>query len=253
MKAIRFVILSCFILSMNGVIGNTLESIFEQANKDYKAKNYERAVQGYEKVLAGGMESASLYYNLGNAYYKQNQWAAAILNYEKARKLSPGDDDIQFNLRLANSKIVDKIESVPELFFYRWWKEARSQFSADGWAMVSILLCFLFFVFLTLYLLTKPRLLRKTSFWLALVLLGTFGLSMTFAHQSQQKKMSQKEAIIFQPAVNVKSSPDDNSVDLFIIHEGTKVNVTDDLGDWYKVVIANGSVGWVKADVLKLI
>lgn len=249
----RFVIFVSLLMVVTAGYGEDLQHLFQQATTYYKANNYESAVKTYEKILQEGYESASVYFNIGNACYKKNDIPSAIYYYEKARKLAPGDDDINFNLKLANTKIVDKIENVPELFFYRWWKNIRDWYSPDGWAKICLIFTVLFFIFTSLYLLLKKIIARKISFWMALLILICTGLSLTFAHQSWQIRNNQKEAVIFNPAVNIKSSPDDNSVDIFVLHEGTKVTLTDNLGEWYKIMVANGSVGWVKADVMKII
>jgi tetratricopeptide (TPR) repeat protein len=249
----RFVIFVSLLMAFTAGYGEDLQHLFQQAAAYYKANNFESAAKTYEKILQEGYESASLYFNLGNAYYKKKDITSAIWYYEKARKLAPGDDDINFNLKLANTKIVDKIESVPELFFYRWWKNIRDEYSPDGWAKICLVLTMLFFIFTALYLLLKKIIVRKISFWVAFMVLLLAGLSFTFAHQSWKIRNNQKEAVIFNPAVNIKSSPDDNSVDIFVLHEGTKVTVTDNLGEWYRIMVANGSVGWVKADAMKII
>jgi tetratricopeptide (TPR) repeat protein len=233
--------------------GEDLGKLYQEAGTQYKMKKYDVAAKTYEKILQEGYESSQLYYNLGNVYFKLNDIPSSIWYYEKASKLDPGDDDILFNLRLVNTKIVDKIESVPELFYNRWWKNIRSLYAPDGWARITIILLTFFFFLTALYLLMKKIIIRKLSFWLALVLLISCGLSFIFAHQTYKLRIDQQQAIIFNPAVNIKSSPDDNSVDIFVLHEGTKVTVTDNLGDWYKILIANGSVGWVKADAMKII
>ncbi|MCX6270115.1 MAG: tetratricopeptide repeat protein [Bacteroidetes bacterium] len=226
---------------------------FDKANLLFKEKKYDAAAKEYEKVVQNGFESAALYFNLGNSYFKMNNIPMAIWYYEKARKLNPCDEDIIFNLKLANTRITDKIESIPELFFYRWWKEIRGLFSPDGWARITIVTFFLFFLLAAIYLLMKKVVIRKISFWLSMTLLLITIFTFTFAWQTSQLRKIQKEAIIFAPAVNVKSSPDESSVDLFVLHEGSKVIITDNLGDWYKIFIANGSVGWIPAETMKVI
>ncbi|MHC1708013.1 MAG: tetratricopeptide repeat protein [Bacteroidales bacterium] len=249
----RFTLVCVFLTVFSVGFSENPQQLFQQASDLYANKKYEAAVKMYEKILQEGFESPSLYFNLGNAYYKQNNIPNSIWYYEKAKKLAPGDEDINFNLRLANTKIVDKIESVPELFIYRWWKNIRGWYAPDGWARISIVLLTIFFLFTAMYLLMKKIIIRKVSFWIACLLLLSTSLTFTFAYQTWKYRNNQKEAIIFSPAVNIKSSPDDNSVDIFVLHEGTKVVITDNLGDWYKILIANGSVGWLKADAMKII
>lgn len=251
MKKIVFLLIMMTVVTTG--FTQDLQQLYQLASTQYKSRNYDAAAKTYEKILLEGYESAPLYFNLGNVYYKMNEIPTAIWYYEKARKTDPGDEDIQFNLKLANTKVVDKIESVPELFFHRWWKNIRGWYAPDGWARLTIILLAAFFFMTALYLLIKKVIMRKLSFWVAFVLLIATSLTFTFAYQSWKLRNEQQEAIIFSPAVNVKSSPDENSVNIFVLHEGTKVTVTDNLGDWYKILIANGSVGWVKSDVMKII
>jgi tetratricopeptide (TPR) repeat protein len=240
-----------FLFGAGLVFGN--ETLFQQANAEYQKKNYDKAIVSYEKILSAGQESAVLYYNLGNAWFKKNDLPRAILYYEKALKLSPGDADIQFNLKVANSRITDKIDVLPELFYKRWWKEARTLLSVDGWAIASLIFVLVFFGLLTIYLMVRPLMIRRAAFFSALfmMLFGVF--SLIFAYQSYHLLINQREAIVFDPAVSVKSSPDEASTDLFMLHEGTKVRILDNVGDWYRVVIASGSDGWVSSQSLKVI
>jgi len=241
-----------FLLFSSGTIfGN--ETLFQQANEEYRQKNYDKAIVAYEKILSTGHESSILYYNLGNAWFKKNDLPRAILFYEKSLKLNPGDADVQFNLKVANSRITDKIDVLPELFYKRWWKEARSFFSVDGWAVVTLLSLLVFFILLTLYLVMRPLFIRRSAFFASVFVLVLSVISMVFAYQSYHLLTRQQEAIVFEPAVSVKSSPDEVSTDLFMLHEGTKVRILDNVGDWYRVVIASGSDGWVNSQSLKVI
>jgi tetratricopeptide (TPR) repeat protein len=223
------------------------------ANEDYKAGKYAKAAETYEKIIGSGYESVETYYNLGNAYFKLNKLPEAILYYEKARKLSPGDEDINYNLKVANSKIVDKIDILPELFYVRYWKTIISWFSVDQWAKLSIVFFCLFFVLAGLYLYSRRQLIRMMAFWTAVAVFLLTVLTFSIAVKNYNVLINQKEAVVFTPALTVKSSPDEGSVDLFVLHEGTKVIISDNLGTWTKITISNGSVGWVPSSELKLI
>jgi len=251
MRKIFFNFIVILALSMPVVKGN--DALFQQANEDYKNKSWDKAIAGYGKLLSNGQESAAVFFNLGNAWFKKNDIPNAILNYEKARKLSPGDADIQFNLKVANARIVDKIDVLPELFYKRWWNEIRSFFTADGWAIASLITLSLFFGLFTLYLVIRAAMVRRLAFFASFLVLIVFGFSMVFSSQSYKLVLNQREAIVFDPAVSVKSSPDEASTDLFMLHEGTKVKILDNLGDWYRVAIASGSDGWVSSQSLKVI
>jgi tetratricopeptide (TPR) repeat protein len=227
------------------------EKLVADANKAYSEAKYNNAVELYEKILAGGYESAGLYYNLGNAYFKLNDIASAILYYEKSLKIRPGDENTEFNLKVCQTKTIDKIEELPVPFYKRFWAGLRILFSVNTWGILIIIAISLALICAALYLLAGRVWIRKTTFWLGFIFLLCTALSATVAYSQYAHLKDTPEAIIFDPTVHVKSSPDINSTDIFVIHEGTKVRITDHLGEWKEIRIANGSVGWVKAAAMK--
>lgn len=227
--------------------------LLEEANKMYSEDKFDQAIDLYHKVIENGMESAGVYFNLGNAYYKINDMPSAILYYEKARKLKPNDDDILHNLKIANSRIVDKIETVPDIFYKRWWKNLLYSFSVDEWAVISIVSFVLLFLMLLFFLLTNRYWVKKISFWLGIVFIVVSIATWTLANQKYKTFTDDHQAIVFTPTITVKSSPSETGIDLFVIHEGSKVQITDHLGEWYEVKIANGSVGWLKEEDIRKI
>ncbi len=227
--------------------------LMQEAIKDYDEGRYTQAIELYQKVVENGFESAALYYNMGNAYFKNNNMASAILYYEKALKLDPTDEDARFNLKIANSRIVDKIESVPEIFYVRWWKNLTTAFTVDGWGWVSVIALALFLAMLLGFLLSRILWFKKLTFWLGIVMIVITVFSYSLANHRYNSFMKDHEAIVFTPTVTVKSSPSETSIDLFVIHEGTKVQLSDHVGEWYEVKIANGSQGWLKeTDIRKI-
>jgi tetratricopeptide (TPR) repeat protein len=228
-------------------------ALIEKGNKDYAAGLYHNAIEDYLKVVGNGYESPELYYNLGNAYFKANDLPSAILYYEKAKKLKPNDADINFNLHIANSRIVDKIDPVPQLFYIRWWKSLYHFFDVNGWAWFNVATFILLLALIITVIISRKALLRRVTAWLAVVVLVIFFFSLGFSLQTYHSFKKASEAIVFNPSVTVKSSPSENSIDLFVVHEGTKVKITDTVGDWYEIRIANGSVGWMKAASVKKI
>lgn len=228
-------------------------NLFEKGNLAFTSKYYQQAIECYEKIISSGFESSELYYNLGSAYFRQEDYPSAILNFEKAKKLDPGDEDINHNLKVANTKTVDKIEELPEFFMVRWWKILRNFFSFNTWAIMGIVFLVIALSLFGFYLFSTFLKRRKFSFWTSIVLICLMILSFSCAQSQYSNATSTKEAIIFTPSVTAKSSPDINSTDLFVIHEGTKVRVTDNIGDWSEIKIANGSVGWVNTSVFKVI
>ncbi|MCD4731355.1 MAG: tetratricopeptide repeat protein [Bacteroidales bacterium] len=228
-----------------------IDTIFSKANQEYSNELYTNAIEDYNLIIQNGYESAELYFNLGNAYFKTNDIPSAILYYEKAKKLNPNDEDISFNLNVANTRIVDKIEPVPELFLKQWWRSIYNIFNANTWAIASVAGFILFFVLLAFYLLSKYIVIRKSAFYSGLIVLLITLFTFTVSLQKYNLLKHQKEAIVFIPTITVKSSPNQNSVDLFVIHEGSKVRILEKVGNWYEIKIASGSVGWLPAEALK--
>ena len=242
------------LLSLFALVGNAQESTeawFEEANAAYNMDRYDTAIILYEKILANEVESVPLYFNMGNAYYKTRAYPMAIYYYEKALKLAPSNEEVQTNLVIANRAIVDKIEPVPESFIVKAWHNVRACFSGDQWAWCSIVFFALLLVAVFLFLRSRKVGLRKLGFFGGIVFLVAFGLSVAFAAQLKQASETQDQAILMSPTVTVKSSPSETSVDLFVLHEGTKVTVLETVNGWSKIKIANGSVGWLPEDSMR--
>jgi tetratricopeptide (TPR) repeat protein len=229
------------------------EKDFTIANEYYKKAKYDSAIIKYEGILAKGYESAEVYYNLGNSYYKKNNIPRAILNYERARLLKPNDDEINFNLQLAQTMVVDKINALPEFFLKRWWHSFSYLFSSDTWAVISISTFILMLISIGFYLFTSHSMLKKLSFYFAILLLLISGISLSHSLSLKREITSHQTAIIMTPTVNVKSSPDENGTEIFVIHEGTKVKIIDQVGDWVRIKIADGNNGWLKVNDMEKI
>lgn len=228
--------------------GQTMMNI---GNNAYNEGLYDSAINVFQLIEKEQLESAILYYNMGNAYFKKKNIPSAILYYEKARKLAPNDEDIEYNLNIANSMIVDKIEKVPELFLKKWWNYFYNMFNADTWTILSVICWTVLVVLIGLFILARSRGGRKLAFYLGLIFLllslTTFGL----ASQKYYYTKEHNEAIIFTPTVTVKSSPTMNAVDLFVVHEGTKVHILDQVQEWVKIRIPDGSIGWLPENTMK--
>lgn len=225
----------------------------KQAEQFYAEGKYSDAAELYKKILADGQESAALYYNLGNAYYKMGENTQAILNYERALLLDPSDDMARYNLRMAQQAVVDKIEILPELFLVRWYKAVETHFSADQWGYISVALFILFLVMAALFFYSRSVVLKKTGFFVGIIaFLLTLGT--IFFAMRQSKRVSEREyAIITTPSVTVKGAPDNSGTSLFLVHEGLKVRIVNELGNWYNIRLADGNEGWVtKSDLEKI-
>jgi len=222
-----------------------------EADSAYARGEYQQAIKDYEALLKQGA-SADLYYNLGNAYYRTENITCAVLNYERALLLSPGDRDIRFNLQIAQSKTIDKIVPESEMFFFTWYRSLVNLMSVDGWARTSLVSLALVIILLLVYLFSDRIWLRKIGFFGGFVLLVLFILSNVFAWQQKQNFLYRKGAIVIAPSVTVKSTPASNGTDLFVLHEGTKVTITDgSMKGWKEIRIADGKEGWLESKQLE--
>ena len=224
-----------------------------EADSAYVNSNYQEAIKVYESLLKHG-ESAELYYNLGNAYYRTENITRAVLNYERALLLSPGDGDIRFNLQIARSKTIDKIVPESEMFFVTWYRSLVNIMSVDGWGRMALVSLALFIVLFLVYLFSARVWVQKVGFFGGGILLVVFVFSNFFAWQQRQQLLNREGAIVVAPSVTVKSTPAQNGTDLFILHEGTKVVITDgSMKSWREIRLADGKKGWIESKKIELI
>ena len=221
------------------------------ADTEYQKGNYQQAIRDYEEILKNG-ESAEIYFNLGNAYYRTDNITKAVLNYERARLLSPGDDDINFNLQFARSKTIDKITPESEMFFVTWYKSLVNFTSVDNWAKTGILCIVMALPLVLLYLFGPQLMLRKIGFFGGLAFFVIFLLSNLFAFQQKQALDNRTGAIIISPSVNIKKTPAKNSADQFVLHEGTRVDIIDKgMTDWRCIRVGDGREGWIETKAIE--
>jgi len=252
MKAPVTIILALF-FGLNTWAMNPNDSLIDMGNSLYNQKLYNDAISYYKKVIEHGFESAPLYYNMGNAYFRLNDMPPAILYYEKALKLDPDNEDIMANLNIANTRIPDKIEPVPVFFLIRWWNTFYNMFPVNDWTRIALAGFTMMMVFVVTFFTARKRSLKVASFWFGIVFLILSIFAFGLASQKYYYMNKRNEAIVFSPSVTVKSAPNLNGVDLFVIHEGTKVLISDRVDNWYKIKIANGSVGWLPAENARII
>ncbi len=218
---------------------------FEQANQLYLQAKYPEAIAEYEKIVESGWESGELYFNLGNAYYKSGIIQKAILNYERAAQLLPRDEDVQFNLQLANLQVVDKIEAVPRLFIYRWIDSMLGLFSLStmGWIAYSFFVLTLaaFAVFLFARTYTQKRI----SMFAGLLFSAALILTMIGFGVQSYTEANTEFAIVMSDVANIKAAPDSKGNDLFVLHKGLRVQVLDSVNRWRKIRLADGKIGWI--------
>jgi tetratricopeptide (TPR) repeat protein len=228
-------------------------TLFEQGTQSFQNGEFDKAVQSFSEILQMGYESADLYYNLGNSYFKLGENATAILNYERALRLRPRDEDIRFNLQIANISVLDKIQEIPELFYIRYFKGFRSLFDIRTLTILTLILYFLFFSLVILWIFTKPRILRRISKWTALVV---FVILIVFSITLISKityLRSNVEAIVMTPEVIIRSAPSEDGTEIFTIHSGLKVKITATSGNWSEIRLADGKEGWLLSKELEII
>ncbi len=226
----------------------------EEADQAYQANDFAAAIEKYEAILNTEGESADVYYNLGNSYYKEKNIAKAVLNYERALLLNPGDADIRFNLEMARSKTVDQITPVSEVFIVTWMNSLINVMSEKEWGVVGILSFWLMLVSLIVYIFGRRILYKKIGFaGVVVFLLIAIGANI-FASSQKAELINRTGAIVMSPSLTVKSTPNESGTDLFVLHEGTKVYVEDDsMREWKEIRLEDGKKGWVQTSTIEII
>lgn len=253
MRLVFIVIFFVFvILNASGQDFNPYDE-FQEANKAYSNKLFNDAIIKYESILESNYQSPELYFNLGNAYFKVNKLAYAILNYERAVRMNNSNDDFIYNLEYARSKTIDEIEPIPTLFLIELLHFVESTFDSTGWSIAGILSIWSSVILLVLFVILGTSKAKKVSLALGVILIVISITSFILAFRQNANENIRNSAIIMDPTVYVKSSPDDSSIDKFILHEGTKVKVLDSIGNWQKIKLINGEVGWLNQEALEII
>lgn len=218
-------------------------TLFTEANKLYEQKKYAEAADKYQQLIDSGYQVADLYYNAGNAYYKSSQTGMAVYSFEKALSLKPGDEQIEQNLALANQQVGNNLESLPLLFFEKWWLQLQVMHTAAGWATGSIVFCWILAALAIVYFF-MPNMKRPVFRWGMLVAGILFIGYFSMAIWMQNKAYNSGSAIVMKNG-KVKSAPDEGSKDLFEIKEGIKIKVLDSTKDFSKVQLSDGKTGWI--------
>lgn len=231
----------------------TPEQKWEMANTAYNEGNYADATELYEAILADNLHSAKLYFNLGNAYYKQEKLGKAILNYHRALRLAPADEDIRHNLEYATQATKDNIEQIPEFFLTTWVRNVRNLMGSNGWTVTSLIMLVIALSAALAYLLAQRLSLRKIGFFMMCATTLLFILSTIFAYNKRQTLVSGTEAVIMSSAAPIKSSPDRAATDLFVLHEGTKLSIEESIDGWVEIRIADGRKGWIESSRIERI
>lgn len=225
-----------------------IDSLFFKGNALYEEGKYEEALGVYNQVLQDAQESADLYYNMGNAAYRSNSIGYAILYYEKALKLEPTHEDAANNLEFVARYRLDAFEEVPQLFLGTWMKGFVQLLPERTWSILSIVFFLVVLSGLLLYLFAKQIALKKAGFVSFLVALLLFGLAFSTAASRHREIMRPDAGIILAPSVVVRSSPSESGTELFILHEGTRIEVNEEVSGWQNIRVIDGREGWILAD-----
>lgn len=256
MKTIRYAFLLFSLmsfLSVSACYGNEDEQLLRRADSAYQQENYPAAISLYEQIAANGNEGSILFYNLGNAYYKSGENAKALLWYERALKLDPSDEDIQHNIAFVNRKIIDKIDAVPETLFAQWWHKVTNLLTERQWAVLSIIGSFLLFLSIGAYLFARSGGVRTTgfvTFWISIIIIV---FSVIFANRQKEKAIHHTDAIVMDLVVDAKNAPNAGGKNLFVIHEGLKVQITNEMNGWVEIRLPNGEKGWIAQNSIEKI
>jgi tetratricopeptide (TPR) repeat protein len=250
-----------YILSLIFVFLFTAESNSQQTSQEkfkqgvtfFSSASYKEALQVWTELYNTGYRSSSLNYNIGNAYFKLNDIPDAILFYERAYLLSPADENINYNLQIARTLIVDRFQEIPEIFLVRWYNFIALLLSTNTWAIISLAGFLLCLSFLSLYIYSSRYRNKVFGFWFAIVFFILSATTLAFSLRNKSLVYDSHKAIIFSPLVNGKSSPDTSGTDLFVLHDGTKVTIEDKVGEWFEVRLSDGNKGWIPGNSLNII
>lgn len=248
MKRLLILLLPLIIIAytnVKGFVQTEAEAAMQSGNSLYQNEDYEGAIEAYESVLELGYESAALYYNLGNSYFRVNNLGKAILNYEKALKHEPGDEDVIYNLRITQARTIDKIQEVPRIFISEWWNVIVTGLSVSGWGIVLIISYVLLILFVGIYFLARSGSTQRLAFYAGSVNLAIVFLVLILFISSYNREAAASYGILLEDVITAKQSPHLQSSDAFVIHEGVKFEIEETLNDWAKIKLADGKIGWL--------
>ena len=251
----RFIIYLCFVILINSESGiaKDINSSMQQAGEYYRNAEFDKAISIYEQLRSEGFEGTSLYYNLANSYYRIGKLGYAILNYERALKISPADEDVEHNLAFANLSTVDRIQPLPTFFLFEWWETLLAILSVNGWTYTAYIFFIILLLLVVLYFFAKTIFQQKVILFSGLGTLIVLLLIVSLLIVKINREHTMISGIVVEQSTTVKTSPDPKSTDAFVIHEGLKVNLEDKLDNWVKIKLADGKVGWIENNMVEKI
>lgn len=250
-RLLSSIFLFVFLLFFGNTFANTPQELFTSANEAYTKGQYTQAIEGYESIIESGQISKELYFNLGNAYWKNKQKAKAVLHFERALLLAPKDKDSAYNLALIREQLADDLDVVGTFFLTDWWQNFHRAFSSTLWSMLTIISIWLGIGGLVIWLLAEDRQRKKKGFFAGLALLMISLLVFLAARSQGNFEQHSQQAIVLETAISLRNGPDEKSTNLLTIHEGLKVELLDKIGEWYKVKLSNGEQGWLPGSAIE--
>ena len=242
-----------FIISSLIASNSQIDEVMQKGNALYKEGSYNKAIDVYNQLVDEGYSGVALFYNLGNSYYRIGKIGYAILYYEKALKISPSDEDVNHNLNFARLSTVDRIQPLPRFFLFDWWEAILSSFTENGWAYIVFVIYLVLLILIALYFFSRSVFQQKLIFFSGIAVVFILAICISLLIVKVNRDNTVKSGVIVEQAVTVKSSPEPNSTDAFVIHEGLKVNLEDKLDNWVKIRLADGKVGWIENNLVKQI
>jgi tetratricopeptide (TPR) repeat protein len=241
------------VLSSFTMFSQSIEESMQKAGDNYRNGQFDQAIEIYVRLLNEGYEGTTLYFNLANSYYRIGQLGQAILNYERALRLSPSDEDVKHNLAFANLSTVDRIQPLPTFFLFEWWESILASLTVNGWTYLAYISFILLVILIVIYFFAKTIFQQKLILFSGLGMLAIFLMLISLLIVKINREENVIEGIVIEQSITVKTAPDLKSTDAFVIHEGLKVNLEDKLDNWVKIKLADGKVGWIENNAVEKI
>lgn len=253
MKKIALLIIIITVAAASAFSADSNQERFAEGVGHYNNGEFSAAVEIWMDLFNSGVDNYELMYNIGNAWFKQNEIPQAILFYERAALRKAGDEDVKYNLQVARSFIKDKYDAIPEVFLVNWFNLAALSISSDSWALLSVVSFIIMLLTALLFLFSSSYKTKVTSFVFIFILFLLSAVSLIFSFRSRHLVYHNEHAIITAPVLTGRSSPSDSGTSLFVIHEGLKVKTGEMIGGWCEIRLPDGNKGWVQTDAFEKI